>query len=241
MNILALIKPTRSSASDNEWSIGSLDLYALSHALELRDHASGNVHAIVLGPAGANGVAQRALASGADEATHLVVEQPDQLDALALAKIVRSTLSKIDFDLILAGQTSDDLETGLVGPMLAELLDIPHVSTVTNILSDGDYLIVDRDVIGGKHKLKVALPALLVVLSGRDIALRYPSPRGMITARKKPLHSMLIEDFPVTPDIRWSNPIRPERSSDGEVIRDLPANEAARRIADWLRERGLTG
>lgn len=244
MKIIALIKPTPDSTSGYERGIGSLDLYALSHALELRDRTNGSVHVIVLGTASASNVAQRALASGADEATHLVVEQPEHLDALTLAKIIRSTLPTIDFDVIFAGQSSDDLETGLVGPMLAELLNISHLSTVTNIRTSDDsdqHLIVERDVIGGKHILKIALPALLVILSGRDIPLRYPTPRGMIGARKKPLHTKVIEGIESRPDIHWSDPVKPERSGDGEVIRDVPAGEAARRIASWLKQRGLTG
>jgi electron transfer flavoprotein beta subunit len=92
--------------------IGSLDLYALSHGLELRDEVGGSVHVVMVGPGGSGSVCQRALASGADEATHVALEDPGSLDALTLAKTIRDAVVDIPHDLILAGQSSDDIETG---------------------------------------------------------------------------------------------------------------------------------
>ncbi|MEJ7838468.1 MAG: hypothetical protein WKF81_06600 [Thermomicrobiales bacterium] len=241
MNIISLIKPTPSGPAASEWTIGSLDLYALSHALDLRDRVGGSVHAIVVGPASSAPVAQRALASGADEGTLLVFEQPELLDAAALSVLLKEHVSGMDHDLILSGQTSDDLETGLLGPMLAEQLGLPHVSTVTRIDSDDGQLRIERDVVGGKHVLQVTLPALLAVLSGREISLRFPTPRGMIAARKKPMHTIHIDTGIPGSGVSWTHPTVPERSGDGELLRDLSAGDAAVAIASWLRQRGLTG
>lgn len=241
MNIISLIKPTRSGPGASEWTIGSLDLYALSHALDLRDRVGGSVHAVVVGPAASAPVAQRALASGADEATLLGLELPESLDAVALSRMMKEHVSGMDHDLILTGQTSDDLETGLLGPMLAEQLCLPHVSTVTRIESDEGCLRVERDVVGGKHVLHIVLPALLAVLSGREIVLRYPTPRGMISARKKPMHTIHTDTGTAVSGISWTTPAVPQRYGDGELLRDLPVSEAAIAIARWLRQRGLTG
>jgi electron transfer flavoprotein beta subunit len=234
---VVLIKPTPDATSTDGWVIGSLDLYALSHGLEL----GGSTHVVVVGPRDSGSVCQRALASGADEATHVVLEDPGNGDALALSKMIRDAVVGIPYDLILAGQSSDDIETGVIGPMLAELLDLPHVSTVTRIETDGDRLRVQRDVVGGKQVLSVATPAVLVILSGREIPLRYPTPRGMIGARKKPMNVVSVATPLATHGISWTPPALPERSGDGEILRDLPAADAAKRIADWLRDRGLTG
>jgi electron transfer flavoprotein beta subunit len=241
MRSAVLIKPIRDPLATDGWSIGSIDLYALSHAIELRDSTGGSVHVLVIGPGDAMPVARRALASGADQATFVTIVDQDTLDALTAANILRERLNEIEFDMVLAGQTSDDVETGLVGAMVAELLSLPHVSTVTRIGVQDGKVRVERDVVGGKQVIDVATPAMLLVLSGRTITLRYPTPRGMIAARKKPVHEIAASVPTGDPGIAWTEPRLPERVGDGEILRDLPPREAASRVASWLRERGLTG
>lgn len=241
MRIATLIKPIRDTSATDGWAIGSLDLYALSHAIELRDSASGSVVAIAMGAKAAAGVLNRALASGADEAIHLQVEDLESVDSRFVSTGLHSILATERFDLILCGQSSDDIETGTVGPQLAELLDLPHISTVTRIRPDGVHLFVDRDVVGGKQVLRVSIPALLVILSGREVALKYPTPRGMIAARKKPIRVAKRDSPGTPPGLSWTEPRLPGRANDGEILRDLAPAEAAKRIAEWLRERGLAG
>jgi electron transfer flavoprotein beta subunit len=241
MKSIVLIKPVRDTQMTDGWGIGSLDVYALSHAIELRDAAGGSVHVLMIGPREATGVARRALATGADAATVVMVNELVELDALTVAKLIRDSLKEIEFDVILAGQTSDDIETGVVGAMTAELLSLPHVSTVTSIAAAENHLRVERDIVGGKQVIDVSFPAILLVLSGRTIPLRYPTPRGMIAAHKKPVHEVPASSTERSTGISWTQPKRPERSGDGQILRDLPPREAATRIASWLRERGLTG
>jgi electron transfer flavoprotein beta subunit len=241
MRIVVLIKPVPDSDATDGWSLGSLDLYALSHGIALRDAAAGSVTVLALGPKASAGILQRALASGADDAIHLQTEDLHQRSGFDIARDIRNVLADEEFDLILAGQSSDDIETGTVGPLLAEMLDIPHVSTVTTIRPDGGGLLVDRDAVGSKQRLKVPIPAMLLILSGRDIALKYPTPRGMIGARKKQTRVVEVQARQDSSGIAWSDARLPERSNDGEMLVDLSPVEAAKRIVAWLQERGLTG
>jgi electron transfer flavoprotein beta subunit len=241
MNTVVLIKPIRDEQATDGWAIGSLDVYSLSHALHLRDQTGGEVRVLVVGPASAANVVQRSLASGADAAIHLQVDRNDQLDALAMSSLIAESLGHRPFDLLLVGQTSDDVETGLVGPMVAEILGLPHVSTVTRIEPREGGLRLERDVVGGYEVIDVSTPVVLVVLSGRTIPLRYPTPRGMIAARKKSVQVEEPAAAGLVEGITWSEPRAPERGGDGEILSGLPPQEAAARIASWLRERGLAG
>ena len=241
MRIVVLIKPIRDTNATEGWAIGSLDLYALSHAIDLRDRTSGTVVAITIGPKAAVGVLNRALASGADEAIHLHLDDLESVDSAFVSSELHSVLTLDKFDLILCGQTSDDIETGTVGPQLAELLDLPHVSTVTRISATGEHLLVDRDVVGGKQVLRVPVPAVLVILSGREVPLKYPTPRGMIAARKKTIRVVEVDASGASPGMSWTAPRLPSHVNNGEILRDLAPAEAAKRIATWLRERGLAG
>jgi electron transfer flavoprotein beta subunit len=240
MQIVVLIKPVSDEQASDGWTMGSLDLYALSQAIAVRDATAGSVLAVAAGPQDAAGVLQRALASGADAAMHVQIENVHELSGEAIARQLHAVLAEESFDLIMSGQTSDDIETGTVGPMLAELLDVPHVSTVTSIQGENEHLIVKRDAIGSKQTLRVPLPALLQILSGREIPLKHPTPRGMIAARKKPTRIIEVAAVEDPGGLAWSAPELPVRSGDGEMLVDLPATETARQIVAWLQARGLT-
>jgi electron transfer flavoprotein beta subunit len=235
-----MVVPVKPVADEGGYIIGSLDIYALSHALAMRDTSGGSVHTMIVGPDAASSVAQRTLATGADETTHLVVPSTDAIDARDIARLLADAIGEIGFDLIVAGQSSDDIDSWLVGPMIADVLGIEHVSTVTEMRFEDSVLKVNRDITGGHQTLRVPIPAMVVVLSGRTIALKYPTPRGLIGARRKPAHRREVETQ-ARSDIAWREPRLPERSGDGEMIVDVPAQEAAKRVVTWLRERGLTG
>jgi len=241
MEIVVAIKPVADPQASDGWTIGSLDLYALSHAIAVRDATGGSVLVITCGPMESAGVAQRALASGADAAIHVQISNVTDLSGEAIARELHRVIAEESFDLLVAGQASDDIETGTVGAMLAELFDLPHVSTVTHIAPETGHLVVRRDAIGSKQTLRVPLPAVLLVLSGRDIPLKYPTPRGMITARKKPFRVIESDVVDDPGGLTWSAPETPPRTGDGEIIAEVPAAEAAKRIVAWMQERGLTG
>ncbi|MGB3308002.1 MAG: electron transfer flavoprotein subunit beta/FixA family protein [Thermomicrobiales bacterium] len=219
--------------------VNTFDTYAVAQALDLKERHGGEVTIVSAGPASAREVILRGLGTGADRGQHLLLDDADRRDSLALATLLADHLRGQDFDLILAGQTSEDLETAQVGPQVAELLDLPHVSLVTGVDYDGESLHVHRDSEGRKQVVSVPLPALLLVLSGRDGEQRHPTLRGMMQAKRKPLDVTTVPPFTGPPSMTWSEPEAPVRVRAATILRDIDPHDAAAQLAAWLREKRL--
>jgi electron transfer flavoprotein beta subunit len=229
---------TRKPVMPAERVMNTYDAYAVSTAIDVRERHGGSVTVVTMGPPAARDVLMRAMAIGADDAIHIDATAKNDIDTLATARILASAVSE-SFDFVLAGQSTDDFETGQVGPQVAELLGWPHVSLVTHIEVDQDHVRVNRDAEASKEVIEAPLPTVLMVLSGRDAEQRYPTLRGMMAAKKKPLRQ-------VTPDVgdnqvrlSWSEPSAPVHDATGIILKDLPAEEAAAQLMAWLKERRL--
>lgn len=218
--------------------LNTFDHYALTAALGLKDQAGGSVTVITAGPSEARDVLLRCLASGADEAILIDLPDNNSIDTLSLAKILAAEVRKRGFDLVFAGQSTDDYEAGQVGPQAAELLGWPHVSLVTQVEMDGDRLRVRRDAEATREHVSVDLPAVLMVLSGRDSDQRYPTLRGMVQAKKKTI-PVISPDVDTRTRLIWSEPAAEEREAAGIIVEGQPAPEAARKLVEWLKERKL--
>ncbi len=238
INAITIDSETRHARIGTERVMNTYDRYALATALDLKDRSGATVSVVTAGPSGARDVLVRGLATGADEAILIDLPDPNGLDTLALARILASELASHSFDLVIAGQSSEDYEAAQVGPQVAEVLGWPHVSLVTQIELQDRRLQVRRDAERAKEVVSLDLPAVLMVLSGRDAEQRHPTLRGMMQARKR--------EIPVvTPGVEsrqrldWSEPVAIEREVTGVMISGQPANEAARQLVAWLRERQL--
>ena len=217
--------------------ISSYDSHAIEAGLRLRDEqGGGEVIVVSAGPASAKDAITRALAMGADRGIQITL--PDAaIDSLATARLLAEAVRGLDFDLILAGQAADDNETGQVGPQVAELLDLPLISSVIELEVTGDRLMATRDTEDGHQTIESELPAVLLTSSGLNEP-RYPSLKGIMAAKKKP-----VEQIAATTDgterMHWSAPYVPERTISGTVVQDVPATEAATQLVAWLREQKI--
>ncbi|HYN88989.1 MAG TPA: hypothetical protein VER55_10685, partial [Ardenticatenaceae bacterium] len=113
------------------WVINPYDEYAIEEALRLNeDQGGGTITIITIGPGDAKETIQKALAMGADEAYHLVDDAFETLDPLGRARALAAAINKIGaYDIIWTGWKGVDEDYGQTGIYLAELLDLPHVST----------------------------------------------------------------------------------------------------------------
>jgi electron transfer flavoprotein beta subunit len=216
--------------------MSSYDQYAVEAALRLKESLGGEVVAVTAGPPSARDVVTRALTMGADRGIHLELPDVNATDTLGMARVLASALAPLACDLVIAGQTSDDLETGQVGAQVAQLLGLPVISNVVEIQLDGRDLTVRRDMEDGYQTVRTALPALLLSSTGLDEP-RVPSLKGIMAAKKKP-----IEAAPVSaeePRLAWSAPVVPEKTVTGTIVQDLPPAEAARQLVAWLQEQKL--
>lgn len=216
--------------------ISSYDDNAIEAAIKLKEAFGADVTVIAAGPAVAKDAVSRALAMGADKGILLEVASND-VDTRVLARVLADQLSAGGYDLILTGQSSDDISTGQIGPQVAEYLSLPSVSSVIGLEARGTTLSLVRDTEDGKQKVSVETPVLIMASSGLNEP-RYPSLKGIMAAKKKPLDITKV-DVSASQDIVWGEPFREERAATGTIIADVPPAEAAAQLAAWLREKKL--
>ena len=238
MNAVKIDRATGKPVLSGQNVVSSYDEYAIEEALRLKEHCGGEVVAVSAGPPSAKDVITSALSMGADRGVLIEVPSINDLDTLAVAQILADQLRGMSFDLIIAGQTADDYESGQVGPQLAELLDLPLVSSVISLETDGERLSARRDMEDGHQTVETVLPALLLASTGPNLP-RYPSLKGIMAAKRKPLDRVVASPEPAGDRIRWDEPFVPERVVTGTVVQDVPPAEAAKQLVAWLQEQKL--
>jgi electron transfer flavoprotein beta subunit len=176
--------------------INPLDRHALEEALKIREQFSGEVTVISMGPPQARHALEEALAIGADNAILLCDKSFAGADTLATAYCLAYGIKKLEhFALILCGNETIDGATGQVGPQLAELLDIPHVTSVTEIaFEQGNTLIAKQSLEHGYMKVRVKLPTLLTVTKEINQP-RLPTVWSIMEARNKDMQIWSVSDI----------------------------------------------
>jgi electron transfer flavoprotein beta subunit len=147
--------------------INPLDRVALEAAMALREKEGGKVTAITMGPPQSEEALREAIAVGADEAVLLTDPAFSGADTLATSHVIARAVSMMEPfpELIVCGMQTIDSDTGHVGPQIAEELNLPQVSNVTEILMEGGRLTVKRVSDGFIETIRVSLPALISVTS----------------------------------------------------------------------------
>ena len=171
-----------------KFDMGDFDSYAVELALQLKEKkGAGEVVAISLGPDSVQEVLRKAMSMGADRAVQLKADAVPA-DGFAIAKALAAELEGGGYDLVLFGKTALDSAGGVVGPMTAELLGLPCVTAASKIeIGDGRGT-ARRELEGAAEILDFPLPAAVTIDEG--IARpRYPSLKGIMAAKKKPLES----------------------------------------------------
>jgi electron transfer flavoprotein beta subunit len=199
MNIIVLVKAVPDSEArislrpgvlalqiEEKNELNYFDGLAVEEAVRTKELPSGGtVTAVTLGPRRALEAARKAVAMGADAAVH--VEEADEPfpDPLRTARILAACIGSLGFDLIWCGRKAADDDSALVGPMVAELLGIPHVSAVVKaaLVDEGKALVVTRDLEGGQEAVRCPLPALLTAQKGLNEP-RVPSIQGVMRGMK---------------------------------------------------------
>jgi electron transfer flavoprotein beta subunit len=172
-------------AAGVKFVISPYDEFALETALRLKEAAgAGEIIAVSVGEASSAEQLRGALAMGADRAV-LLKGQPT-LDGLATARALAAEVRNHGADLVLLGMKAADYDQQQVGPMLAALLDLPCVTVVSQIEMEGAVAVCHREVDGAVEVLEVPQPAVLTITKGA-YEPRYPSLKGIMAAKKKPL------------------------------------------------------
>jgi electron transfer flavoprotein beta subunit len=174
---------TKFNTAGVQFIINPYDELALTRALEITEKQGGSVTVINVGLADAEASIRKALAIGATDAVRINAEPTD---GYFVAEQVAAYAKAENFDLIFTGRESIDYNSGVVGGLLGEMLNIPSVNVITKIDVENGVATMERDIDGGKEKLSCKLP--LVVSAQKDLTEpRIPNMRGIMAARTKPL------------------------------------------------------
>lgn len=250
MKIAVLIKHTvdvRTVRIDPETGVPSFegkpgldrtDLHVISNAVDLKENSGGHLTVFGFGPALLKEDLITALATGADEATHILFE--GESDSLFVARQLAEALRSGAFDVIYTGKLSEDYGTGQVGQQVAELLGMPHLANVLGAEATESGLTVRYELDGFADELEVPTPLVLINGAREGEPSRHSSLRGMMAARKKNVTVVECGDTP-TSSLTWTAPMAARRGGDRIVVRDEEPGEAAKKLATWLREHRLVG
>ena len=198
-----------------KYGISTFDEYAVEAALRLNEaHGPGEITVVGLGTAELGEQLRRALSMGVDQAIHLTADQVP-VDGLAVAKALAAALGDGGYDLILFGRNATDTGNGTVGPMVAHLLGLPCVTSISHLeIADGNG-VAHREIEGATETVKFPLPAVLTIDEGLGRP-RNPSMKGIMAAKKKPLEERPAELGPVNLTLESLSP--PSQRPAGRIV-----------------------
>jgi electron transfer flavoprotein beta subunit len=221
--------------------LSELDEYAVEQALQLAEAGEDiEVVAMTLGPDDAADAIKRSLQMGADAGVHINDEAVHGSDALATSAVLAAAIRKAAPDLVICGMSSTDGSMGVLPSMIAERLGWPAATMAATLAVTDRTVTIRRDGDLASLTVEADLPAVVSVTDQSGEA-RYPSMKGILAAKKKPVESWTLADLGVDPGsvglaAAWSRVIqadpRPPKEAGRVVTDDDGAGTAA--LVDFL-------
>jgi electron transfer flavoprotein beta subunit len=178
--------------------INELDEYGIEEGLRIAEAHGGEVTILAMGPAKASESIRKALSMGADKAVHLVDDALAGSDALATSYALAQVLGRTGFDLVICGSESTDARTGVLAAMLAERLGVAQLTLAGKVDIDGSAVTIRRVTDDGYEVVSARLPAVVSVVEKINEP-RYPSFKGIMAAKKKPVQVLSLADAGIDP------------------------------------------
>ncbi|MFD5128881.1 electron transfer flavoprotein subunit beta/FixA family protein [Streptomyces olindensis] len=176
--------------------LSELDEYAVEQALQIAENSDDDVEVTVLtvGPEDAKDALRKALSMGADRAVHVEDDDLHGTDAMGTSLVLAKAIEKVGYDLVVCGMASTDGTMGVLPAMLAERLGVPQVTLVSTVSVEDGTVRGRRDGDAATEILEATLPAVVSVTDQSGEA-RYPSFKGIMAAKKKPVDSLDLDDL----------------------------------------------
>ena len=223
----ALDGSTNALKREGKLILDESDGYGVEMALQLATNAGGgDVSIVSMAPNGEVSGMRTALAMGA--AKGMLVSDPALAgsDALTTAKVLAAAIAKMGAaDLIIAATESSDGYTGTVPEQIAEVMGLPSVTFAKKVEIAGGVLKADRQTEDGYDEVECPLPAVISVTAG-VVEPRYPSFKGIMAAKSKPIDTVTAADLGVTPT-GWAGAgqkvvtvAQAEARKAGEIVED---------------------
>ncbi len=227
--------------------LSELDEYAVEQALRVaedrrQDGEEAEVVVLTVGPEDANDALRKALSMGADRAVHVEDDALHGTDALGTSLVLAKAIEHTGYDLVMCGMASTDGTMGVLPAMLAERLGVPQATLLSELSVTDGAVTGRRDGDAASERVRAALPAVVSVTDQSGEA-RYPSFKGIMAAKKKPVETLDLEDLEIEAEevglegartAVASATERPPRTA-GEIITD--EGEGGKRLAAFLAER----
>ncbi|MBC6448926.1 electron transfer flavoprotein subunit beta/FixA family protein [Actinokineospora xionganensis] len=208
-NIVVLVKQVPDTYSERKLSdsdhtldresadavLDEINERAVEEALLIKEAQGGEVTVLSVGPDRATEAIRKALSMGADKAVHVSDPALHGSCVLQTSKVIAAAIGKVDgVDLVIAGNEATDGRSGAVPAILAELLGYPQLTHARKVTIEGASIKVERETDEGITHLEASLPAVVSV--GEKInEPRYPSFKGIMAAKKKPVETFTVADL----------------------------------------------
>ncbi|MER5820728.1 electron transfer flavoprotein subunit beta/FixA family protein [Streptomyces californicus] len=225
---------------DVDGLLSELDEYAVEQALQIADEADdAEITVVTVGPEDAKDALRKALSMGADKAVHVEDDDLHGTDVMGTSLVLAKAVEKTGYDLVVCGMASTDGVMGVLPALLAERLGVPQVTLLSEVSVDGGVVSGRRDGDTASERLEASLPAVVSVTDQSGEA-RYPSFKGIMAAKKKPVESLDLEDLGLEAEEvglagAWtavdSAAERPARTA-GTIVKD--EGEGGKQLAEYL-------
>ncbi len=219
--------------------------FAIEEAVRLKESQDAEVTVLLVGPESAQSVVRKALSYGLDAGLQITDDAIAGSDALGTARVIAKALEAAgDWDLVIFGNQSTDARTCLVPAAVAELLGVPSLTYARHLEVEDGKVTVHREHEEGWDVVESSLPAIVSVVEAINEP-RYPSFKGIMAAKSKPLDVKSLGDLGVEPEEVGANGAaatmyafepRPPKEA-GTVVEDDGSGAAAAQLADWLVEK----
>ncbi|MGI5253882.1 electron transfer flavoprotein subunit beta/FixA family protein [Actinacidiphila glaucinigra] len=220
--------------------LSELDEYAVEQALQIAETADdAEITVVTVGPEDAQGALRKALAMGADKAVHIQDDELHGTDVFGTSLVLAKAIERAGYDVVLCGMTSTDGAMGVMPALLAERLGVPQATFLSEVSLHEDTLKGRREGEAGSEQLEVPLPAVVSVTDQSGEA-RYPTFKGTMAAKKKPIQSLSLADLDIAASAvglegAWSTVVslseRPVRAA-GTVVAD--EGDGGKQLAQFL-------
>jgi electron transfer flavoprotein beta subunit len=224
--------------------MNEIDEYAVEEALRIKESSGGEVTILTMGPERAVETIRKALSMGADKAVHLTDPALAGSDAVQTSSALAQVLSTLEYDLVIAGSEATDSRMSIMTALLAERTGQPQLTGARKVTADGGTVRIERQTEGGYDVVEAPTPALVSVVEKINEP-RYPSFKGIMAAKKKPLTTLSVADAGIdagqvglasAPSQVASFANKPPRSA-GQVVKD--EGDGGVKIVEFLASQKL--
>jgi electron transfer flavoprotein beta subunit len=213
MNIVVLVKQVPDSSSERNLResdktvdrdsaslvINEMDEYAIEEALKLKEAHGGEVTVLTVGPDKATESIRKALSMGPDKAVHVSDEAIHGSCAVQTSKVLAKALGTLEWDIVISGAESTDGQVSAVPAMLAERLGVAQLTGARKLDVDGSTYTIERQTDDGYQVVQASAPAIVSVWDTINEP-RYPSFKGIMQAKSKPVTTLTLADLGIGAD-----------------------------------------